>query len=133
MCNKVFEALTISKSISFESPCIKERISRHSWQIRWLIFNRQTVHSTTDRPLNIFQFQKERYSRIQQTKLFLLRVLPGKFESLGCILTVRRWAFLRIEIGKSDGGLPDCRTVGNQTIGYVDSRTEDSIMGGQWD
>jgi hypothetical protein len=34
-----------------------------------------------DLRLNIVQFQKERYSRIQETELFLLRPVPEKSET----------------------------------------------------
>jgi hypothetical protein len=76
-----------SKALASKSICEKFRslISCHFWEIRWFIFNAlmNWLFIRLDLRLNVVQFQKERYSRIQKTEYFLLRIVPEKSETLG--------------------------------------------------
>jgi hypothetical protein len=58
---------------AFKSLAIPEKLDG-SFLMNWLFIR-------LDLRLNIVQFQKERYSRIQETELFLARPVPEKSET----------------------------------------------------
>jgi hypothetical protein len=67
------EALRNLRWIAALSLAIPEKLDG-SFLMNWLFIR-------LDLRLNIVQFQKERYSRIQETELFLLRPVPEKSET----------------------------------------------------